>query len=180
LKPIRVSLRIIASAAAVGCRLDEHHVNCRRHEMRITQRHLLGSALVAGTLAFAGCGMMGMSGPTTATNKLAATQSVPPNASQGTGTVVTTLDKGTRVLRWTVTYSGLSGPVTAAHFHGPAGPGQNAGVVVPFTGNLQSPITGQATLTEAQMADLVAGKWYANLHTAANPGGEIRGQVTGN
>jgi len=148
--------------------------------MRITKRQVLGGALVAATLGFAGCGMMGMSGQTTATNKLSAAQSVPPNGSQGTGTVVTTLDKGTRLLRWTVTYSGLSGPVTAAHFHGPAAPGQNAGVVVPFTGNLQSPIQGQATLTEAQMADLVAGKWYANLHTAANPGGEIRGQVTGN
>ena len=148
--------------------------------MRITQRQLIGGALVAATLAFTGCGMMGMSGPTTATNPMSAKQSVPPNASQGTGTVVTTLDKSTRVLRWTVTYSGLSGPVTAAHFHGPAGAGQNAGVVLPFTGNLQSPIQGQATLTEAQMADLVAGKWYANLHTAANPGGEIRGQVTGN
>ena len=79
-----------------------------------------------------------------------------------------------------VTYSGLSGPVTAGHFHGPAAACANAGVVVPFTGSMASPIQGQAVLTEAQMADLVAGKWYANLHTAANPGGEIRGQVTGN
>jgi hypothetical protein len=148
--------------------------------MRISKRQLLGGALVAATLAFAGCGMMGMSGPSTATNKLEGRQEQPPNASAGSGTVVTTLDKGTRVLRWTVTYSGLTGPVSAGHFHGPATPGQNAGVVVPFTGNLQSPFQGQATLTEAQMADLVAGKWYANLHTAQFPGGEIRGQVTGN
>ena len=150
--------------------------------MKITKRQALGGALVAATLAFAGCGMMSSSGgsSTTATNKLAASQEVPPNGSQGTGTVVTSLDKSTRTLKWTVTYSGLSGPVTAGHFHGPAAPGANAGVVVPFTGSMASPIQGQATLTEAQMADLVAGKWYANLHTAANPGGEIRGQVTGN
>jgi hypothetical protein len=151
-------------------------------KMRLTtRRQALGGALVAATLAFSGCGMMSGGGSTTtATNKLSASQSVPPNGSQGTGTVVTTLDKNTRTLKWTVTYSGLSGPVTAAHFHGPASPGQNAGVVVPFTGSMASPIQGQAVLTEAQMADLVAGKWYANLHTAANPGGEIRGQVTGN
>ena len=148
--------------------------------MRFTTRWALGGALVAATLAFAGCGMMPGGSESTATNKMAASQEVPPNGSQGTGTVVTTLDKSTRTLKWTVTYSGLSGPVRAGHFHGPAAAGANAGVVVPFTGSLESPIQGQAVLTEAQMNDLVAGKWYANLHTAANPGGEIRGQVTGN
>lgn len=71
---------------------------------------------------------------------------------------------------------GLSGPATAAHFHGPASAGANAGVVVPFA-NAASPIEGQATITAAQAADLMAGRWYANIHTAANPGGEIRGQM---
>ena len=80
------------------------------------------------------------------------------------------------MLRWKLTYSGLSGPATGAHFHGPAMPGSNAGVVVPFT-SATSPIEGQATLTPAQLADLMDGKWYANVHTASNPGGEIRGQV---
>ena len=60
---------------------------------------------------------------------------------------------------------------------GRAAAGANAGVVVPFTGSLDSPISGSATLTDAQVADLKAGKWYVNLHTAASPGGEIRGQV---
>jgi CHRD domain len=70
----------------------------------------------------------------------------------------------------------LTGPATAAHFHGPAAVGANAGVVVPFN-PVTSPITGKATLTDAQIADLETGKWYANVHTAANPGGEIRGQM---
>ena len=83
----------------------------------------------------------------------------------------------TYTLRWTVTYSGLSGPATGGHFHGPAMPGQNAPVVVPFTGSLASPISGEKILTPAQASDLLAGKWYVNLHTAANPGGEIRGQA---
>jgi CHRD domain-containing protein len=49
--------------------------------------------------------------------------------------------------------------------------------VVPFTGNLASPIKGSATLTDTQIAQLEAGKWYVNIHTAANKGGEIRGQL---
>ena len=54
---------------------------------------------------------------------------------------------------------------------------KNAGVAVPITGIATSPVEGSATLTDAQAADLVAGKYYVNIHTAANPGGEIRGQV---
>ena len=74
--------------------------------------------------------------------------------------------------------AGLSGPATAAHFHGPAEAGKNAGVEVPIPNAGTSPVEGSATLTEAQAADLTGGKLYVNVHTAANPGGEIRGQVT--
>ncbi len=97
--------------------------------------------------------------------------------SSGKGTATTTLDTSTKTLTWTVDYSGLSGPATAAHIHGPADPGANAGIVIPFTGNLASPIKGSATLTDAQMAQLEAGKWYVNIHTEANKPGEIRGQL---
>ena len=148
--------------------------------MIITSRNVLGGALVAATLAFAGCGTMSTTSMTSASNNLTAASEVPPNQSSGAGVVVTKLDKGTRTLRWTVSYSGLTGPVTAGHFHGPAGAGVNAGVAVPFTGSMASPIEGSAVLTEAQVIDLTAGKWYANLHTAAHPGGEIRAQVVGN
>jgi len=65
-----------------------------------------------------------------------------------------------------------------AHFHGPAAPGANAPPVVPVpAANLANPMTGTATLDDGQIADLKAGKWYFNIHTAANPGGEIRGQL---
>jgi hypothetical protein len=75
-------------------------------------------------------------------------------------------------------YSGLSGPVTVAHFHGPAAAGKNAGIAVGISnGNLPASFEGSATLTDAQAADLAAGRWYLNLHTAAYPAGEIRGQV---
>ncbi|WP_274628304.1 CHRD domain-containing protein [Arvimicrobium flavum] len=95
----------------------------------------------------------------------------------GKGSAQLTFDTDTRKLDWTVEYSDLSGPPVMAHFHGPADKGQNADVAVPFEGDLASPIKGSATLTEAQAADLLAGKYYINLHTEAHKGGEIRGQV---
>lgn len=103
---------------------------------------------------------------------------VPPTASSATGTADLNYDAASKKLSWTVTYSGLSGPATAAHFHGPAEPGKNAGVAVPIPNAASSPVKGEATLTDAQAADLLGGKYYINIHTAANPGGEIRGQVT--
>jgi hypothetical protein len=102
---------------------------------------------------------------------------VPPNNTTGSGNLTATYDTATKVLNWTATYSGLSGPAIMSHFHGPADPGVNAGVVVPLTGSLESPQKGQATLTDAQATDLAAGKWYYNVHTNQNKGGELRGQV---
>ncbi|MCW3477069.1 CHRD domain-containing protein [Limobrevibacterium gyesilva] len=102
---------------------------------------------------------------------------VPPKTTAGTGDAKATLDTNTKALTYIITYSGLSGPATMAHFHGPAATTANANVVVPFKNPVTSPITGSATLTDAQIADLMAGKWYANVHTAANPAGEIRGQM---
>lgn len=102
----------------------------------------------------------------------------PPNDSAGTGTAAVTLDDAAKTVSWTVSYGGLTGPATMAHFHGPAPVGQAAGVEVPLNGALASPITGSAPVTDAQIADLKAGQWYVNVHTAAHPKGEIRGQVT--
>jgi len=102
---------------------------------------------------------------------------VPANTTAGSGTADIDFDPASKKLTWKLNYSGLTGPATAAHFHGPAEPGKNAGVAVPIA-PATSPTEGSATLTDAQAADLVAGKYYVNVHTAANPGGEIRGQVT--
>lgn len=107
---------------------------------------------------------------------LKGTSEVPPNTSPATGKAEAKFDTVTRVLTWTITYADLTGPAVGAHFHGPSEPGKNAGIVLPFK-TAQSPIEGTATITEAQAADLLAGKWYANVHTAANPGGELRGQM---
>lgn len=109
---------------------------------------------------------------------LSAKDAVPPNDSKGKGKADVTFDTATKQLSWNVTFSGLSGPATGAHFHGPAEPGKSAGVAVPIGGAIKSPAKGSATLTEAQAEQLTSGRWYVNVHTAANKGGEIRGQVT--
>ena len=108
---------------------------------------------------------------------MTAAQETPPTSSTGTGTLKGTYDTATKKLTWTVTYSGLSGPATAAHFHGPAPAGKSAPVAVPSP-NAKSPIEGSATLTDAQAKELMDGDMYFNVHTEANKGGEIRGQVT--
>ncbi len=107
---------------------------------------------------------------------LKGSQEVPANDSKGTGSAALTYDPATKKLTWKVTYSGLSGPATGAHIHGPADPGKDAPVAIKLE-NPASPIEGSATLTDAQAADLQSGKWYVNVHTAEHKSGEIRGQV---
>jgi hypothetical protein len=111
---------------------------------------------------------------------LTGAQQVPPVETTGTGTANLTYDPTTRLITWTISYSGLSGPVTMAHFHGPAEQGKNGGVQLWLSQQgspVENPIKGQATLTTDQATQFTAGQWYINLHTQAHPGGEVRGQV---
>lgn len=148
-------------------------MSSRRHAFRSTL------AAAAAVVLVSGCGMMpSQSKLLTFTTQLRGANEVPPVASNASGQVDAVLNTDTRLLRWQLNYAGLSGPATAGHFHGPAPVGANAGVALPFTSPVTSPMSGQATLSEAQVADLMAGKWYANIHTAKFPGGEIRGQMT--
>lgn len=98
-------------------------------------------------------------------------------ASHPQGMVDVALDTKTNVMTYSVSWSGLSGPVIAAHFHGPAAPGQDAAPIVPVTGPFTSPLKGKVQLTAEQAAALEAGKVYFNLHTDKLPKGEARAQL---
>ncbi len=101
------------------------------------------------------------------------------SGSPGIGTGTVTFDTVTKQLTWSITWGGLLSAPTLMHFHGPALPNQNAGVQV-GTGVVGPPVVGNAVLSPAQEADLLAGLWYLNLHTAIYGDGEIRGQVLTN
>lgn len=137
------------------------------------------AAMAMAVAAITGCtGMNKQSNLVAFTTQLRGANEVPANASPGSGSVDAVLDTSTNLFRWKVNYTRLSGPATAGHFHGPAAIGANAGVALGWANPIHSPMDGSATLTPAQAADLLAGRWYANIHTAAYPGGELRGQMT--
>ena len=144
--------------------------------MSVSRRTLL--ALVP--CAWASSMAVALAAPVAFTVPLTGAQQVPPVQTAGTGNAALTYDASTRELTWSVTYSGLSGPVSMAHFHGPAAMGNNAGVLIWISRRGEpapSPMTGQATLTPAQAEQFMAGDWYINVHTQDHPAGEIRGQV---
>jgi len=114
-------------------------------------------------------------------------QETPPVITLGTGSLTGTYDDVTNALSWSGSFSSLNSGTTNAHFHGPAAPGVGpAGVQVGMTsstgdvfplGVTSGSFSGTATITDTQEAQLLAGLWYANIHTTTSTGGEIRGQV---
>ena len=116
-------------------------------------------------IAILAASALAASGPASAeilhfTASLNGASETPPNDSGGTGAAKVDLDTNAKTVSWIITYASLSGPATAAHFHGPAPAGKAAGVEVPVKGDLASPITGSASISDSQIADLKAGQWY--------------------
>jgi hypothetical protein len=112
------------------------------------------------------------------TAHLSARSEVPKNTSKGTGQFDGDFDTDTKQLTYKLTFANLSGPAMMAHIHGPAGRNENAGVITPLgDNNPTSPISGTIMLNDEQVKELEAHRMYVNVHTAANPGGEIRGQL---
>ena len=125
---------------------------------------------------FAAVASPAFAGKTSFTADLKGSSEVPPTDSTATGKADVTYDDSSKTLTWTITYSGLSGPATAAHFHGPAREGENAGPMITIS-PLASPIKGSAVLTDDQSKALTSGNIYINVHTAKYPNGEIRNQL---
>jgi hypothetical protein len=103
---------------------------------------------------------------------------VPPTNSTGKGEATVTLDTSSHEITYDLTFSGFSSDVTAAHIHGPAEPGKNAPVLIPFGTNPKSPVHGTAKMTAEQEQQLQSGLLYVNVHTKEHPPGAIRGQLT--
>lgn len=108
-------------------------------------------------------------------------QEVPAVTSNGTATISSVYDADANTLGYTITWSGLTDVVNNMHFHGPADATVSAPVAIPITGWAAAKtgtISGTATLTETQEAELLSGKWYYNIHTPFKGSGEIRGNLT--
>ncbi len=135
-------------------------------------------SIVTVVISLTGCGALQPDAYMAAfSTQMTGLNQVPPVATPATGVAYAVLNKNTLLLRWKASFSGLSGPATAGHFHGPAMIGANANSTLALKVPVRSPLEGQATLTPAQAAAILGGKWYLNIETAAHPRGEIRGQM---
>ncbi len=115
---------------------------------------------------------------------MSGSQEVPPSGSSATGTVEANYNRLTKTLSYKITYSGISGTgATAAHIHGLAEPGINAPVLqtfaFPSTPAPSGTYSGTLLIDGVKFTEenLLAGRYYINIHSVAKPGGEIRAQL---
>lgn len=146
--------------------------------MRVVSRRIVFALAALACVAWAGTAT---AAPIKFKAPLTGAEQTPPVATKGKGTANLTWDPTTRVVSWRITFSGLSGAATMAHFHNGANGAKCGGPVVIWLTKkgspVESPITGKATLTPDQAKQFEAGDWYINVHSKDHPGGEICGQV---
>lgn len=134
------------------------------------------------TTAFVACKKDEASSMMTVSATLSGANEVPAVTTTGTGSLTGTYDKDTKIMTVTITWRVEGASLTGMHFHGPASAAENAGVIIGFSGystaNSGTFTTTTRALTAAEEADVLAGKWYLNIHSERNRGGEIRGQVS--
>lgn len=164
--------------------------------MKLIRLSALTSLVLGLMLAITSCEKVAEEKKTTDYEKkaipLTGAQETPANPSTALGTMDVSYSKETRMLTYSVTWSGLTGPVASMHIHGLAPSGYAAGVVQNiitasngiFTPNATTfPATGKVSGTlladgvVVKELDLLNGMYYMNIHTATYPGGEIRGQI---
>jgi hypothetical protein len=142
-------------------------------------RKIVVLLIAAGALVLAAVSLAGTTRSAGWSAKLDASQEIPKQtvkvpAAKGAFTATISGAK----LHWKLTFSKLSGPANAAHIHLGA-MGKAGNVLVPLCGPCKSGVSGTATLTAALKKDFTKHLLYVNVHTAKNPGGEIRGQLGG-
>jgi len=164
--------------------------------MKLIRLTALTSIVFAFALAFASCEKIAEEKKTQDYEKkgiiLTGSNETPGNASTALGSMDVTYSKETRILTWSVTWSGLTGPVLAMHIHGLAPKGYAAAVVqniitssngiftpsatnFPPTGKVSgTPLVDGVVIKEL---DLLNGMYYMNIHTTTYPSGEIRAQI---
>ena len=145
-----------------------------------TRRGALAALAVTGLMTGCLAASFAQAAPVSFTVPLSGEEQSPAVTTKASGTAELIYDPATRMVTWSISYTGLSGPATMAHFHGPAARGANASVTIWLSKQgapISSPIRGEATLSPAQAEQFAAGQWYVNIHTQEHPAGEIRGQV---
>jgi len=140
------------------------------HGLRLS---IAALALAVGTAQVAQADILSFTFP------LSGAQEVPSNASAGSGVCTVTLDDVSGAVTVTGSYANLGTAATAAHIHGPAPAGVNAGILIGLshTGGTTGTLSGGGVLSGANITNMINGLTYVNVHTAGIPGGEIRGQV---
>ena len=137
------------------------------------KRFIIPTAATAISAAFLFLGTAAYAEMIKFTAELTGAAQVPPADSAATGTVEVTLDTEAKTVAWVVTTEGLSGAPTASHIHGPAAVTESSGPVIDTLAAME----GSAPITDEQIADLIGGMYYYNVHTEMFPDGEIRGQL---
>lgn len=144
---------------------------------------MLGTAL-AGSLLFTSCDKdnddNAVNNTYTVSGNASSSQEVPAVTSSGAGSISGTYNKESNRLDYTIGWTGLTGNATNVGFYtgAPGTTGTAAQSLSITTNGLTGNSTGSLTLSDEQETDLLSGKWYYNVGTLLNPGGEIRGQVS--
>ena len=149
----------------------------RMRRVLIGSLTILGAALVLTAIAIGGSAVKPVTKKFSATLNVGQETGVVKSTQRGSAGRFTATLNGT-TLTYRLSFAHLSGAAMAAHVHGPAARHVSAAVLVPLCGPCSSPVTGTATLTSSEISLMEAGKTYVNVHTAKNPNGEIRGQIT--